>query len=112
MALEMRDYVATHTFCNGQRVNFRIGVNSGSVIAGVIGRRKFVYDVWGDAVNVASRMESHGLGGAIQVTEATYMLIKDDFVCEPRGAVNVKGKGEMNVWVVMAAKEKAVIAGN
>jgi len=56
MALEMRDYIATHTFRDGQRVNFRIGINSGSMIAGVIGRRKFVYDVWGDAVNVASRM--------------------------------------------------------
>lgn len=112
MALDMRDHVATHTFCNGQRVNFRIGVNSGSVIAGVIGCRKFMYDVWGDAVNVASRMESHGLSGAIQVTEATYALIKDDFLCEARGAVNVKGKGEMNVWVVNAAKAKAAISEN
>jgi adenylate cyclase len=106
MALEMRDYVATHTFRSGRRVSFRIGLNSGSVIAGVIGRRKFVYDVWGDAVNVASRMESHGLSGAVQVTRATYELIKDEFVCEPRGAVKVKGKGEMEVWFVTAAKEK------
>lgn len=104
MALEMRDYIATHTFQNGQRVNFRIGVNSGSMIAGVIGRRKFVYDVWGDAVNIASRMESHGLGGAVQITQATYELIKDEFVCEPRGTVNVKGKGEMDVWLVLSAK--------
>ena len=104
MALEMRDYVATHTFCNGQQVSFRIGINSGSMIGGVIGRRKFVYDVWGDAVNVASRMESHGLGGAIQVTQTTYALIKDEFICEPRGAVNVKGKGEMEVWLVKSAK--------
>jgi adenylate cyclase len=105
MALEMRDYVAGHEFCNGHRVNFRIGINSGSMIAGVIGRRKFVYDVWGDAVNVASRMESHGLGGAVQITQATYELIKDEFVCEPRGTVNVKGKGEMEVWLVVSAKE-------
>jgi len=104
MALEMRDYISTHTFKNGRRVNFRIGINSGSMIGGVIGRRKFVYDVWGDAVNVASRMESHGLSGAIQVTRATYELIKNDFVCEPRGAVNVKGKGEMDVWLVVSAK--------
>lgn len=104
MALEMRDYVATHEFCNGHRVSFRIGINSGSMIAGVIGRRKFVYDVWGDAVNVASRMESHGLGGAVQITQATYELIKDDFVCEPRGTVNVKGKGDMEVWLVLSAK--------
>ena len=81
-----------------------IGINSGSMIAGVIGRRKFVYDVWGDAVNIASRMESHGLGGAVQITQATYELIKDEFVCEPRGTVNVKGKGEMDVWLVLSAK--------
>src|SRR5258707_34028 len=105
MALEMRDYIATHTFRNGQRVNFRIGINSGSMIAGVIGRRKFVYDVWGDAVNVASRMESHGLGGAVQITQTTYELIKDEFVCEPRGTVNVKGKGEMEAWLVISSKE-------
>jgi len=104
MALEMQEYISNHTFRNGQRVSFRIGINSGSMIAGVIGRRKFVYDVWGDAVNVASRMESHGLGGAVQITLATYELIKDEFICEPRGKVNVKGKGEMKVWLVLAAK--------
>jgi adenylate cyclase len=105
MAIEMRDYIATHTFGNGQHVSFRIGINSGSMIAGVIGSRKFVYDVWGDAVNVASRMESHGTSGTIQITRATYELIKDEFVCEPRGTVNVKGKGEMEVWIVKSAKE-------
>jgi adenylate cyclase len=106
MALEMRDYISSHTFRNGQRVNFRIGINSGSMIAGVIGRRKFVYDVWGDAVNIASRMESHGLGGAVQITQATYDLIKDEFVCEPRGTVNVKGKGGMAVWLVTGEKNR------
>jgi len=105
MALEMRNYISTHTFHNDQCVSFRIGINSGSVIAGVIGRRKFVYDVWGDAVNIASRMESHGMGGAVQITQTTYELIKDEFVCEPRGPVNVKGKGEMEVWLVTSAKE-------
>ena len=105
MGLEMRDYIATHTFGHNQQVNFRIGINSGSMIAGVIGRRKFVYDVWGDAVNIASRMESHGLGGAVQITQTTHELIKDEFVCEPRGKVNVKGKGEMDVWLVKSVKE-------
>lgn len=105
MALEMRDFTARHTFRNGRRIGFRIGINSGSMIAGVIGTRKFVYDVWGDAVNVASRMESHGMGGMIQITRATYELIKDEFICEPRGTVNVKGKGEMEVWLVLSAKE-------
>jgi guanylate cyclase len=107
MALDMRDYIASHTFRGNRRVNFRIGINSGSMIAGVIGRRKFVYDVWGDAVNVGSRMESHGLSGSVQITQATYELIKDEFICEPRGTVNVKGKGEMDVWLVIAAKEKS-----
>lgn len=105
MALEMRDYMSGHTFRNGRRVSFRIGINSGSMVAGVIGRRKFVYDVWGDTVNVASRMESHGLGGAVQITQTTYELIKDEFVCEPRGNVNLKGRGEMQAWLVISAKE-------
>ena len=104
MALDMREYTATHTFGNGQRVSFRIGINSGSMIAGVIGIRKFVYDVWGDTVNTASRMESHGVGGSIQITEATYNLIKDEFVCEPRGIIQVKGKGEMPVWSITAKR--------
>jgi guanylate cyclase len=101
MALEMRDVTATHLFGNGQRLSFRIGINSGEVIAGVIGRRKFVYDVWGDAVNVASRMESQGLAGTIQITQATYELIKDEFLCEHRGTMDVKGKGAMDVWLVV-----------
>ena len=107
MALEMRDYISTHTFQNGHQLSFRIGINSGSMIAGVIGRRKFVYDVWGDAVNVASRMESHGVRDAVQITRTTYELIKDEFVCEPRGTVLVKGKGEMEVWLVNSPKDAA-----
>jgi guanylate cyclase len=104
MALDMREYIGTHSFLNDQQVNFRFGINSGSLIAGVIGRKKFVYDVWGDAVNVASRMESHGVRDSIQITQSTYELIKDDFDCEPRGTVNVKGKGEMPVWFVIGKK--------
>jgi guanylate cyclase len=104
MALEMQDYISRHTFANGERVEFRIGINSGPVIGGVIGKRKFVYDVWGDAVNIASRMESHGSGGTVQITRSTYELVKDEFLCEPRGDVDVKGKGEMEVWRVVANK--------
>jgi guanylate cyclase len=100
LALDIRDYVARHQF-RGHQLQFRIGINSGSVVAGVIGRKKFAYDLWGDTVNTASRMESHGSGGFIQITEDTYNLIKNDFGCEPRGKIQVKGKGEIDVWYVM-----------
>jgi adenylate cyclase len=97
LALDMREYVTQRRF--GEHiVNLRIGINSGPVVAGVIGRKKFIYDLWGDAVNTASRMESHGSNGTIQITRATYELIKDEFSCERRGTVYVKGKGEMEAW--------------
>lgn len=102
-ALDIQNYVRSHTF-QGRQLTFRIGINSGPVTAGVIGRRKFAYDMWGDAVNTASRMESHGSSGTIQITEATYSLIKDSFVCEPRGAIEVKGKGLVRVWHVVDKK--------
>lgn len=104
LALDMREFVTQRTF-GGHKVSLRIGINSGSVVAGVIGRKKFIYDLWGDAVNTASRMESHGSNGMIQITRATYELIKDDFVCEPRGTVDVKGKGEMEVWQIHGGLE-------
>ena len=103
MALEMQAHVAAREFRH-HKLSFRIGLNSGPVVAGVIGRKKFSYDLWGDAVNTASRMESLGLGGTIQITRATYELVKDDFVCEARGVVHVKGKGEMEIWHVTGAK--------
>ena len=101
MALEMRDFVAGHTFLNDRQVSFRFGINSGPLIAGVVGQKKFVYDVWGDTVNVASRMESHGTAGNVQITRSTYELIKNDFTFEPRGTINVKGKGELEAWYVI-----------
>ena len=103
MALEMRDCIGCTKFA-GKQLNFRIGIHSGPVVAGVIGRTKFAYDLWGDTVNTASRMESHGTSGAIQISEATFELIKDDFLCEPHGLLNVKGKGDMNVWYVVGKK--------
>jgi adenylate cyclase len=95
----MRRHVDAEHF-GGRRLEFRIGIDSGPVVAGVIGLRKFSYDLWGDAVNTASRMESQGERGVIQVTRATYDLIRHDFDCEPRGTVYVKGKGDMEIWHV------------
>lgn len=100
LALDMLDYVRNRSFNASRPVNFRIGVNTGPVLAGVIGRKKFIYDLWGDAVNIASRMESHGAGGAIQITRETYEQINGEFVCESRGAIEIKGKGTMEVWHV------------
>ena len=103
LALDIRAVVSERTFC-GQRLAFRIGINSGPVVAGVIGHKKFIYDLWGDAVNLASRMESHGDGGAIQITRRTYELIKNDFVCAERGRVKVKGAGDLEVWHVIGRR--------
>lgn len=102
LALDIQGYVANNHF-RGLPLTFRIGINSGPVIAGVIGSKKFIYDLWGDAVNVASRMESHGNAGEIQITRDTYELIRADFVCEPRGTIHIKGKGDMEVWHLKAA---------
>jgi guanylate cyclase len=98
MALEMCDFLDGFTTNNGQPIQFRIGINSGSLIAGVVGRKKFQYDVWGEAVNVASRMESQGVPGKIQIAPATFVLLKDEFLCESRGMIDVKGVGPMTTW--------------
>jgi len=100
LALQMRDYIASIPPVGKHRINFRIGINSGPVVGGVIGTHKFQYDIWGDAVNLASRMESHGEPGRIQVSSAIYKHIKNDFVCEPRGIIQVKDQGDMQCWFV------------
>jgi PAS domain S-box-containing protein len=98
MALEMQWAIAQTLGDNEQSFKLRIGINTGPVVAGVIGIRKFTYDLWGDTVNLASRMESHGQPGYIQVTESFYQRVKDRYVFESRGSIEVKGRGLMPTY--------------
>lgn len=101
MALEMRRAIRALAVEEGEQFDVRIGINTGPAVAGVIGKKKFSYDLWGDAVNVASRMEASGEPGKIQVTEATYERLKDSYSFERRGMIDVKGKGSMvTYWLV------------
>ena len=107
MALDMLREVERIGAERGQSIGLRIGIASGPVVAGVIGSRKFAYDLWGDTVNTASRMESQGVEGAIQLTEGAYQRLKDSHVCEARGVVEVKGKGALPTYLLKGRKGPA-----
>ena len=110
LALDMLEYVQGVEFLGGlHQIEVRIGLNSGPLIGGVIGRKKYFYAIWGDTVNTASRMESHGRSSRIQLTRATYELLKDDFECEYIGEIHVKGKGQMEVWHLIGEKKKGKV---
>jgi adenylate cyclase len=101
LALEMQSALTQFNLKIGESFQLRIGMHSGSVVAGIIGISKFSYDLWGDTVNVASRMESNGMPGKIQVTGATYERLKEQFIFEERGMIEVKGKGKMlTYWLI------------
>ena len=98
MALDMIEAVERYNEESNYSLRVRIGISTGSVVAGVIGKRKFLYDLWGDVVNTASRMESHGVSGRIQMTDSTRQRLGETFKFEKRGSIEVKGKGEMETW--------------
>jgi class 3 adenylate cyclase len=100
MALDMLAGIEKYAADTSSDLSIRIGIATGSVIAGVIGRKKFIYDLWGDTVNTASRMESHGLPGRIHVTEVTAGLLAGEFELELRGTVDIKGKGPMKTYLL------------
>jgi adenylate cyclase len=104
LALRMRDHVAANPVA-GRRLAVRIGMSSGPLTAGIIGTHKFSYDLWGDTVNTASRMESEGVPGSIQISPPTYELVKDEFVCEPRGLIDVKGKDAMPTYLLISRRD-------
>jgi adenylate cyclase len=105
MALDMQAAMRSVDEVGHLGLTLRVGINSGPVVAGVIGRKRFLYDLWGDAVNTASRMESHGTSGRIQITRATKELLENEFECEPRGTILVKGKGEIETWYLVGRRE-------
>jgi class 3 adenylate cyclase len=105
LALEMQEALTQVNQGLQVPLDARFGINSGPVVAGVIGLRKFAYDIWGDTVNVASRMESHGVKNRIQIASNTYELVKDHFACEERGFIEVKGKGTMHAFWLNGKKQ-------
>lgn len=101
MALDMQESVTCFNKRNHKHLSVRIGIHSGSVVAGVIGLKKFIYDLWGDTVNTASRMESHGIADCVQVSSTTYELLKEHYLFEKRGVIPIKGKGTMATYLLV-----------
>ncbi|MGB0964369.1 MAG: adenylate/guanylate cyclase domain-containing protein, partial [Mycobacterium sp.] len=108
LALDMADSVADLKDSEGRDVPLRIGMAAGPVVAGVVGAKKFFYDVWGDAVNVASRMEATDIEGRIQLPDNIYERLSESFVLEERGYVDIKGKGLMRTWYLVGQRADMV----
>lgn len=104
MALDMLEEISRFNAIHHKSFRIRIGIHTGPVVAGVIGTNKFIYDLWGDTVNIASRMESHGLPNCIQVSKATYELLCDTYEFQERGCIQIKGKGKMNTYLLVGRR--------
>jgi len=103
-ALEIQKILKTIRTKKNRPISMRTGIHTGPAVAGVIGNKKFIYDVWGDTVNTASRMESHGIDGEIQVSEDTYYQLKNNYILQKRGKIDVKGKGELTTYLLIGKK--------
>ena len=106
MALDMLEEIRRHRGTGGEPLRLRIGIHSGPLVAGVIGTKKFIYDLWGDTVNLASRMESQGVPGYIQATTGAFERLRQQFVFERRGAIHVKGRGEMVTYFLLGERDE------
>ena len=104
MALRMQAFVARYTAPNGEKMSLRVGIATGAVVAGVIGRRKFSYDLWGDTVNIAARMSSEAQPGFIQVDAVTYRRLHNRYIFDEMQQIHVKGKGQMQVYNLLGQK--------
>jgi len=111
MALAMQSELGRVGAPRGLELQLRIGMQSGPVVAGIIGERRFIYDLWGDTVNTASRMESSGVPGRIQVTDEVHRRLAGVFEFEPRGEIEVKGKGRLRTWLLVGRLPGAAAAG-
>lgn len=110
LAMDMQQAVTRFNIEQNQSFSIRIGINTGPVVAGVIGLKRFIYDLWGDTVNIASRMESQGVAGVIQVSEATYECLKQQYLFQKRGVIQVKGKGEMTTYFLTGKPSLSTIS--
>jgi class 3 adenylate cyclase len=111
MGLDMLEAVAELARETGWRLDLRVGVHTGQVVAGVIGTRKFSYDLWGDAVNVASRLESQGIAGVIQISDATWARIAGTIDARPRGTIELKGRGSVTTFLVEPRHGSVTLGG-
>jgi adenylate cyclase len=106
LGLAMRDMVGDVSRRHGEDLKIRIGIHTGNTVAGIIGMHKFAYDVWGDTVNTASAMESHGIPNEIQVSQASFLRLSDGFILRPRGPIEIKGKGPMETYLLLGERPR------